>query len=324
MRFGSNYRQRRRRRAALGHSRRGFTLVELLVVIAIIAVLIALLLPAVQRVREAASRIQCANNLRQIGMALHHCHDANKSFPPGQSEAQVSGKWIRHSWTPHILPYLEQENLWRLYRFDLSWDSKVNDNSDPATPGPGRRLIATFVCPSAPDRSHGVSAGNTRKPLDYPAFNDVVASPFLQPPVAPDPTFVGVLGNNVRRRMTDITDGSSNTLLLAECAGRNQLWVMGKFADPNSPGGAWANPAAVNLAVAGFDSAGTAEPPENNRPGTCAVNCINYEEVYAFHPVGAHALFADGAVRLLRRQLDINVLAKLITRSGGEVIPADF
>jgi prepilin-type N-terminal cleavage/methylation domain-containing protein/prepilin-type processing-associated H-X9-DG protein len=322
MRVHQNHRAACGSRMATSRVRPGITLIELLVVIAIIGVLIALLLPAVQRVREAANRVQCANNLRQIGLALHHCHDTHSGFPPGLSEVRVNGQWIRHGWVPHILPYIEQDNLAKLYRFDRSWNSSIND--DPAGPGPGRRFVNTFVCPSAPDRSGGVSPGNTRKPLDYPAFNQIVASSFLQTPVPSDVTFVRVLGHNVRRRITDITDGSSNTLVLAECAGRNQLWVMGKFVSANSPGGAWANPGAVNLAVRGYNPAGTAQPPENNRPGPCAVNCINYEEVYAFHPGGANTLFADGGVRLLKANLDINVLAQLITRSGGEVLPGDF
>jgi prepilin-type processing-associated H-X9-DG protein len=296
------------------------TLLELLVVIAIIAILIGLLIPAVQKVREAASRLRCANNMKQLGLALHNFHDAHDGFPPGVSVTKSNGKVIDHGWVPYILPHLEQGNV--PYRFDLGWNSSFND--DPIGPGPGRTYFNMLVCPSAPDRSAGVSPGNTRKPIDYAAFNDVVNSPFIQPPVAPDPTFVGVLGINVQRRITDITDGSSNTLLLAECAGRNQLWVMGRLKSDNSPGGAWSNPAAVNLATSGYSPTGSAQDPEDNRPGPCGVNCINYEEIYAFHSGGANALFADGSVRLLKAGLDINIVAKLVTRSGGEVLPSDF
>src|SRR5256714_2321180 len=97
--------------------RRGFTLIELLVVIAIIAVLIGLLLPAVQKVREAAARLQCSNNLKQLGLALHGFHDANSGFPPAKIEIPAGGTII-HTWTPYILPFIEQDNLFRLYRFD--------------------------------------------------------------------------------------------------------------------------------------------------------------------------------------------------------------
>ena len=99
---------------------------------------------------------------------------------------------------------------------------------------------------------------------------------------------------------------------------------MGRFKSDNSPGGAWSNPAAVNLAISGYNPAGTAEELEDNRPGSCAVDCINYEEIYAFHPGGANALFADGSVQFLKANLDINILAKLVTRSGGEVLPSDY
>src|SRR5207244_4502877 len=110
--------------------------------IAIIAILIGLLIPAVQKVREAASRIKCANNLRQLGLALHNFHDAHDGFPPGASETQMNGKVITHGWVPHILTYLEQGNI--PYRFDVSWNSSVNDNS--AGPGPGRTFLNILVC----------------------------------------------------------------------------------------------------------------------------------------------------------------------------------
>ena len=305
---------------ANNQSRRAMTLVELLVVMAIIGLLIALLIPAVQRVRESANRMRCANNLRQLGLALQNFHEAHDGFPPGQSVENVNGQQIVHGWVPYVLPHLEQGNV--PYRFDVGWNSYFNDN--PVVPGPGRTFLNVLVCPSAPDRSGGVSPDNTRKPLDYPAFNDIQGCPFIQPPVPPDPTFVGILGNEVKRRITDITDGSSNTLLLAECAGRNQLWVMGRFVTDNSPGGAWSNPGAVNLAIRGFDPVGTAQNPEDNRPGRCGVNCINYEEIYSFHPGGANTLFGDGSVRFLKTGLDISILAKLVTRSGGEILSSDY
>ena len=106
------------------HFRRAFTLIELLVVIAIIAILIGLLLPAVQKVREASSRIRCANNLKQIGLAFHNYHDVNNGLPPA-SIVDKKGKPML-SWRVMILPYIEQDNLYKQFKLDESWDSEHN------------------------------------------------------------------------------------------------------------------------------------------------------------------------------------------------------
>src|SRR5690242_14104245 len=107
-------------------ARTGFTLIELLVVIAIIAILIGLLVPAVQKVREAAARIKCQNNLHQLGLALHGYHDVNGGFPAAKVTTPTT-----HTWFPFILPYIEQDNLFRRYRFDLDWDDAATNDADP-------------------------------------------------------------------------------------------------------------------------------------------------------------------------------------------------
>src|SRR5688572_8500234 len=140
----------------LTEARRGFTLVELLVVIAIIGVLVALLLPAVQSAREAARRMQCTNNLRQLGLALHNHHDVNLVFPAARDEKEVTpGVLVVHSWVPRILPFIEQKALLEKYRFDKNWD---DGSTNDAAGGPIRQHINGFLCPSAPGKNSRLQA----------------------------------------------------------------------------------------------------------------------------------------------------------------------
>jgi prepilin-type N-terminal cleavage/methylation domain-containing protein/prepilin-type processing-associated H-X9-DG protein len=287
------------------YSRKAFTLIELLVVIAIIAILIGLLVPAVQKVREAAARTACSNNLKQLGLALHNFHDAYKAFPPGRTT-----KPNHASLFPYIMPYIEQGNVANLYRFDRNWDDGTT-NDKPG--GVNTIQLAVLVCPAAPDPQ---SRGSTRGVTDYSAISDITRpNPFINPLPPVDATRLGVLGLDVRRRITEITDGTSNTLLLAEDAGREQLWQMGKIV-PGTPIGNWANPG-NEIFISGFD------PTKLVVPGPCAVNCYNDKEVYSFHSGVAQVVFADGSVRQLSASVNINILVALMTRNQGEIIPAD-
>jgi prepilin-type N-terminal cleavage/methylation domain-containing protein/prepilin-type processing-associated H-X9-DG protein len=323
-------------------SRSGFTLVELLVVIAIIGVLVALLLPAVQSAREAARRMQCTNNLKQLGLALHNFHDVNKVFPPAIDELPTSPSlntlW-KASWVPHILPYIEQQALFQQYRLDRDWqDSATNDHAN----GPIKQNIKGLLCPSAPAR-------NTRPPnsnrgnMDYAATTErEYPNPFLSAYEASavsqsDPNFIGVLGHNklmsvspvsiryANHRMASITDGTSNTFIVAECAGRNTFWWMGKRQATTIANGPWATPAG-KIQIGGCDPNNPNYPLNtNNVAGPRAVNCINHKEIYSFHPSGANVCFADGSVRHVPNSLDLNLAYALLTRERGEQMPTiDF
>jgi len=329
-------------KARYGYRRTGFTLVELLVVIAIIGVLVALLLPAVQAAREAARRMQCTNQMKQFGLALHNFHDTNKIFPAAVDELTTSpslGTLWKGTWVPHILPYIEQQALFQTYRFDRDWqDTTTNDN---ANTGPVKKSIKGFLCPSAPAHNTRPAASN-RGLIDYGATTErEYPNPFLNAAQASavsqsDPNYIGILGHNVlvstspvavrpaNRRMAMITDGTSNTFLLAECAGRNTYWWMGKRQTTTITAGPWANPDA-RLQIGGCVPTDPNYPINNNNvAGPRAVNCINKKEIYAFHPSGANVLMADGSVHHVPQNLDLNVAYALLTRDRGENTPTNF
>ena len=286
-------------------SESAFTLVELLVVIAIIAILIGLLLPAVQKVREAANRMRCASNVRQVAVALHNYESANGAFPPAQV---ITPK--RHGWVSMILPYIEQEGLRASYRIDVHWNNRVND---PVTTA----RLPLLMCPSAPAGRKDAGRGVT----DYPVMNHVATdNPAIAPTPPVDKAGNGVFGFNRARAISEITDGTSNTIAIAEDAGRPELWQRGRFIGSTGGGGAaWAG-AGSQIGLQGATADGARISPTAPGPWTCAVNCSNNGEVYGFHPGGANVAMADGSVRFVRAGIDIRVLAALVTRAGGEVV----
>ncbi|MCI0640315.1 MAG: DUF1559 domain-containing protein [Gemmataceae bacterium] len=297
--------------------RTGFTLIELLVVIAIIAILIGLLLPAVQKVREAAARAQCQNNLKQIGLGLHNHHDVKKFFPPGAASGIALPKLgipagVQHGWAVHMLPYIEQDNVYKLYRFDLDWRDAANQAARESP-------VAIFICPSAPTRgldSFSSSVfGTVRGAVsDYAPNNGINSALAPLGLIQTVGNYQGVLRVNLTLRTADILDGTSNTMLIAEIAGRPlRFKTSGQISGGRRVGGMWADREAEYI-THGFDAKGEVSNP----PGPCAVNCTNADEIFAFHTSGANILLGDGSVRFLSTSVSIRVVGATITRSGGE------
>ena len=292
-----------------------FTLIELLVVIAIIAILIGLLLPAVQKVREAASRMKCQNNLKQLGLAMHNYHAAYNTFPAGSTNVPKTSYWGLQ-----LLPYIEQDSVRNHYRQDLLFSDDLNQ---PIVQIP----IKIMLCPSVPDENR-MSVLGTKKyaAADFAAPAGVRSTQYTGGFVSPQPDDTsGVFPSGMNKPVSvlGITDGTSNTMLLVECGGRPNFWRNGKQKVET-------NPATANNSLSGWAEFNSWEVRGFRRDGTdtdtsaaggeCMIGCNNFQTIYGFHSRGANVCMADGSVRFLRDETPAAVVAALVTKSGGEVI----
>jgi prepilin-type processing-associated H-X9-DG protein/prepilin-type N-terminal cleavage/methylation domain-containing protein len=290
-----------------GERRRdAMTLIELLVTIAIIALLVGLILPAVQKVRESANAIKCKNNLHQIGLALAQYHDGHGSFPPGVSWANGKDPFPHMTWLTRLLPYIEQNDLWtasvNAFRQEAFFEY------DPHLPILSK-VIPVFTCPSD-------SRSSTSHEINW--FRVGLTS------------YMGVEGTNQDRRdgilfldsrigIADIADGSSNTLLVGERPANADMtfgwWYAG-----------WGQSKDGSC-----DSVlGTREIIKEQRFVDCPVGSNQYQSgradgrcdmfhFWSFHPGGANFLFADGSVRFLSYSAN-PIMPALASRAGGEVV----
>jgi prepilin-type N-terminal cleavage/methylation domain-containing protein/prepilin-type processing-associated H-X9-DG protein len=297
--------------------RPGFTLIELLVVIAIIAVLIALLLPAVQKVRESASNTQCKNNLKQIGLALHNYHDHNGSFPSGyvsMTKANGTDGGPGWGWAAQILSDIEQGDLQNQINFA---------NGLPMTPPAAcTQRLAIYLCPSDwPPAAFSLQANNGQTiqvaSANYVAmFGDgaIIAT-------ATGGIGDGVFYRNSRTRIADILDGTSNTILVGERSSDLALatWTAalpGATVPPQAPGVVAAAGQAPVLVLGHTGTAATPVTPNNS-----------YTDVASFrsrHTGGVNFLFGDGSVRQVGPSVDPSTWLALGTRAKGEAISGTF
>jgi prepilin-type N-terminal cleavage/methylation domain-containing protein len=303
-------------------NRNAFTLIELLVVIAIIALLIGLLLPAVQKVREAAARMTSSSNLRQVSLAIHN-YSSQHGIYPYQSQTKTVEKTVAGGtsttkittyWTVQMLPYLEQENISSKYSYDDAYNSGVNREII-AVPIPILRNPA-----GSPNRfSNTPTTNNPAAVADYALQVGVSAALYSDGHITspkPDVTFGPISpGNDVVSKPVEVLDGLSNTALLVEDFGRPQSWKAGRI-DPLDKviQGGWAE--TNSFIVRGYNAAGT-------DPGPCMINCHNQYSIYAPWKSGAYIAFADGSTRLLRSGSDPAVVAAVLTRAGGETLAGD-
>ncbi len=326
-----------RRRAA-------FTLIELLVVIAIIAILIGLLLPAVQKVRQAAARMKCSNNLKQIALAAHNYHGVMERFPPGVNQLVFATQPRFRGVTlfVYLAPYLEQDNLTR----DWNLSDPLVNTQLPA-PGPQAKtatIVSVLLCPSDPIQENPINSGSNRW-YSLTSYGGNGGTRSYDPSVATNDGVFHVIGpgsqtapNGASIRMADITDGLSNTALFGERSHRDPnldaaaavvVPPPGFFINPMGKIGWWANSGGR---LAAGDVTMSAFAPINYRvPANPPTDYASFQPIYDLrvcsfgseHSGGANFALGDGAVRFVRDSLAPEMLRRFCVRNDGQILNLD-
>ncbi len=319
----------------------GFTLVELLVVIAIIGVLVGLLLPAVQAAREAARRMSCSNNLKQIGLGIANYHAAFNKLPRAWWLDTPPQAFNGKPWGVALLPYIEQQAIYD----EFDHETLPVDQFSPGNVALLQTPIAGYVCPSSPgnaaDRRYTFDA--TLAGLPFTATN--LAPADYCPTTGVTGTYAKhAYGNNLLNNregamqvvsaafggdqdgsFAGILDGLSNTFLIGERTGGPIVFSGGRE-DPvatanliGTEGGGWGDLVNGEHWLQGSLHGGISWPPQS---GPCAINCTNARGFgfHGFHVGGCYFVFADGSVRFFTASVDAKILSAHITRRGGEII----
>lgn len=328
-------------------SRKGFTLIELLVVIAIIAILIGLLLPAVQKVREAANRSQCQNNLKQMGLAIHNFNSTYGTLPSGGEGTDFvnfpygPSQFDNFSFFTVILPFVEQQNTYNMMTVTAYYESTPNNIAAAQT------VIKTFLCPSNALRP---PSGKDQQGFGYTdygptVYTDIDLTTGLRNTATRANGALHWVGHNAPPNqlggslLASITDGTSNTIAVAEDCGRVEPQVS-PYPDPAGMGNSgrrafwrWAEPDSgygVSGAPSGTMGVAISNNPSpingGNGPPACnwilVNNCGPNDEIFSFHTGnGAQAVFCDGHVQFLNQSIPAQVCRMLVTPNGGEVLP---
>jgi prepilin-type N-terminal cleavage/methylation domain-containing protein len=318
---------------------KAFTLMELLVVISIVGMLLTLLLPAVQAAREAARRMQCTNNLKQIGLSIHLYENARKFLPPSKTYNNYNKQCHNHNILSFLLPFMEQSQIYEKFNFDVHWSNQANYAAV-------RNTISTFLCPDTPESPRVcLESGRTvdRYPSDYtscPMINgatrNYLVNNGLMTPRAPA-NKSGGQGDDSQHRyyrnmivppnaclsssgerwggpltMASVTDGLSNSWMFFECVGRPEFYLRGKLSNEKVTNGvAWAS----------HESEIWIEYASNRSDvcGTQLMNCTNDQAVFSLHSGGTNIVYGDNSVHFVSEGIDPEMFVSLFTCNAKDI-----